>query len=81
MESTTRLRRASRSRVSTGTAPHISSRLDEGVGFAERRLVSVLFTDLVGFTSLAEHRDAEEVRELLTRYFDAARRLVERYGW
>jgi len=59
---------------------HISSRLDEGAGVVERRLVSVLFTDLVGFTSMAEHRDAEEVRELLTRYFDAARRLVERYG-
>ena len=47
---------------------------------AERRLVSVLFADLVGFTSLAESRDAEEVRELLTRYFDTARRLVELYG-
>jgi class 3 adenylate cyclase len=40
----------------------------------------VLFADLVGFTSLSERRDAEEVRELLTRYFDAARRLVGRYG-
>jgi class 3 adenylate cyclase/tetratricopeptide (TPR) repeat protein len=47
---------------------------------AERRLVSVLFADLVGFTSLAESRDAEEVRELLTRYFDTSRRLVELYG-
>ncbi len=47
---------------------------------AERRLVSVLFADLVGFTSLSERRDAEEVRELLTRYFDTCRRLIERYG-
>ena len=47
---------------------------------AERRLVSVLFADLVGFTSLSESRDAEEVRELLTRYFDACRALVNRYG-
>src|SRR5205085_3342156 len=37
---------------------------------AERRLVSVLFADLVGFTALSESRDAEEVRELLSRYFD-----------
>ncbi len=41
---------------------------------AERRLVSVLFADLVGFTALAEGRDAEETRELLTRYFDLAPR-------
>src|SRR5690348_11701360 len=47
---------------------------------AERRLVSVLFADLVGFTALSESRDAEEVRELLSRYFDTCRRLVERYG-
>ncbi|HET7568545.1 MAG TPA: adenylate/guanylate cyclase domain-containing protein [Gaiellaceae bacterium] len=47
---------------------------------AERRLVSVLFADLVGFTTLSESRDAEEVRELLSRYFDTCRRLVERYG-
>jgi class 3 adenylate cyclase len=47
---------------------------------AERRLVSVLFADLVGFTTLSESRDAEEVRELLSRYFDTSRRLIELYG-
>ncbi len=47
---------------------------------AERRLVSVLFADLVGFTSLSESRDAEDTRELLSRYFDACRRLIELYG-
>src|SRR5919201_1208878 len=47
---------------------------------AERRLVTVLFADLVGFTTLSEARDAEEVRELLSRYFDICRRLIERYG-
>ncbi len=46
----------------------------------EIRLVSVLFVDLVGFTSLSEARDAEDVRELLGRYFDSARTIVERYG-
>jgi class 3 adenylate cyclase/tetratricopeptide (TPR) repeat protein len=46
----------------------------------ERRLVSVLFTDLVGSTTLAQHRDPEEVRELLSRYFDTARETIERYG-
>jgi class 3 adenylate cyclase/tetratricopeptide (TPR) repeat protein len=47
---------------------------------AERRLVSVLFGDLVGFTPLSEDRDPEEVRELLSRYFETARRVVDRYG-
>jgi class 3 adenylate cyclase/tetratricopeptide (TPR) repeat protein len=47
---------------------------------AERRLVSVLFNDLVGFTTFSEGRDAEEVREVLTRYFDTAREIIERYG-
>jgi class 3 adenylate cyclase/tetratricopeptide (TPR) repeat protein len=47
---------------------------------SERRLVSVLFADLVGFTTLSEHRDAEDVRELLSRYFDTARELIGRYG-
>jgi class 3 adenylate cyclase/tetratricopeptide (TPR) repeat protein len=47
---------------------------------AERRLVSVLFADLVGFTALSESRDSESVRELLSRYYDTSRRLIELYG-
>jgi class 3 adenylate cyclase/predicted ATPase len=47
---------------------------------AERRLVSVLFADLVGFTPFAEERDAEEVRDTLTRYFDLATEVITRYG-
>ena len=41
-----------------------------GPAVAERRRVSVLFVDLVGFTSASEARDAEDTRELLTRYFE-----------
>jgi len=47
---------------------------------SERRLVSVLFADVVGFTALSESRDAEEVRELLSRYFDSCKRLISLYG-
>ena len=47
---------------------------------AERRLVSVLFADLVGFTPFAEERDAEDVREVLTRYFDLAPKVIGHYG-
>ena len=42
--------------------------------------MSILFADLVGFTSLSEHRDPESVRDLLSEYFDECRTLVERYG-
>ncbi|HET9671498.1 MAG TPA: adenylate/guanylate cyclase domain-containing protein, partial [Actinomycetota bacterium] len=52
----------------------------EPTATTERRLVSVLFADLVGFTTLSESRDPEDVRELLSRYFDESRRIVERYG-
>jgi class 3 adenylate cyclase len=47
---------------------------------AELKLVSVLFADLVGFTAASEARDAEDTRDLLSRYFDTCRRLIELYG-
>ena len=47
---------------------------------AERRLVSVLFADLVGFTTISESRDAEDVRELLEGYFALCRETIGRYG-
>ena len=47
---------------------------------AERRYVSVLFADLVGFTQLSEQQDPEEVRDLLSRYFDVARQVIDGYG-
>jgi class 3 adenylate cyclase/tetratricopeptide (TPR) repeat protein len=47
---------------------------------SERRLVSVLFCDLVDFTGLAESLDPEEVRDVLSRYFDSAREIVARHG-
>jgi class 3 adenylate cyclase/tetratricopeptide (TPR) repeat protein len=47
---------------------------------AERRVVSILFADLVGFTTLAEGRDAEDTRDLLSGYFDLASEVIGRYG-
>ncbi len=47
---------------------------------AERRLVSILFADLVSFTALSDGRDPEEVQELLTRYFEVCRAVIARYG-
>jgi class 3 adenylate cyclase/predicted ATPase len=51
-----------------------------GEPVAERRVCSVLFCDVVGFTPLSESRDPEAVRELLSRYFGVARTVIGRYG-
>ncbi len=51
-----------------------------GTQVAERRVCSVMFADLVGFTPFSESRDPEEVRELLSVYFDRARTIIVRYG-
>jgi class 3 adenylate cyclase/tetratricopeptide (TPR) repeat protein len=40
----------------------------------------VLFADLVGFTTLSESRDSEDVRDLLSRYFDTCRTVISQYG-
>ncbi len=74
--------------LDAGTSPALSSAAPADAAHdhataapvSELRLVSVLFADLVGFTPFAEERDAEEVRETLSRYFDLARDTVERYG-
>jgi class 3 adenylate cyclase len=46
----------------------------------ERRLVSVIFVDLVGFTSRAERLDPEDVQALLRPYHDAVRNELESFG-
>ena len=55
------------------SSPHAPSTSALITPVAERRLVTVLFADLVGFTPFAEERDAEEVRETLSRYFEIGR--------
>jgi class 3 adenylate cyclase/tetratricopeptide (TPR) repeat protein len=46
----------------------------------ERKIVSVLFADLVGFTSRAERLDPEDVRGLLAPYHARLRVELERYS-
>jgi class 3 adenylate cyclase/tetratricopeptide (TPR) repeat protein len=46
----------------------------------ERKVVTVLFCDLVGFTSRSERADPEEVRTMLRAYYQAVRTVIERYG-
>ncbi len=63
-----------------GQASLISTGAPTAPGSSERRLVSVLFADLVGSTAMAEARDPEAVREVLGAYFVTARAVIERYG-
>ena len=53
---------------------------DAGRPGEERRLVSVLFVDLVGFTPQAEKLDPEDVRAILTPYYERVRAELERFG-
>src|SRR5262249_51185335 len=46
----------------------------------ERKLVSVLFVDLVGFTSRADRADPEDVREELQLYYAGAKQRIEQHG-
>ncbi len=67
----------------TATAPAARSTNSASTAqpaLAERRLVTILFADLVGFTPFAEERDAEDVRDTLTRYFEIASEIIARYG-
>jgi class 3 adenylate cyclase len=46
----------------------------------ERKVVTVLFCDLVGSTARAEGSDPEDVRALLSAYHERVRRELERFG-
>ncbi|HEV2685941.1 MAG TPA: adenylate/guanylate cyclase domain-containing protein [Actinomycetota bacterium] len=70
-----------------GTAVPEAARFCQSCGAAqqeapreERRVVTVLFGDLSGFTELSEARDAEEVKAIIDRAFERITDIVERYG-
>ena len=46
----------------------------------ERKVVTVFFADLVGFTGRSEQLDPEDVRSMLTPYFARLRSEIERFG-
>jgi class 3 adenylate cyclase len=54
--------------------------VDEAAPQEERRFISVLFVDLVGFTARAEQLDPEDVRAVLTPYHETVRREIESFG-
>jgi class 3 adenylate cyclase len=52
----------------------------EASGGEGRKTVTIVFCDVVGSTTLAEHLDPESMRRALGRYFDAVRPALERHG-
>ena len=59
----------------------MEGRLASGAGQgAERKLVTVLFCDLVGSTALGNQLDPEAFQAVLGAYFDRMRRLCENFG-
>jgi class 3 adenylate cyclase len=46
----------------------------------ERKVVTVFFADLVGFTGRAEQLDPEDVRAMLSPYYARLRSEIERFG-
>jgi class 3 adenylate cyclase/tetratricopeptide (TPR) repeat protein len=56
------------------------TKLDDTASREERKVVTVLFCDLVGSTAQAERLDPEDVRAMLSRYHEHVRRELERHG-
>jgi len=57
-----------------------STPLTPGEGREVRKLVTVVFCDVMGSTSLGERLDPESLRGVMSRYFDIARAALERHG-
>jgi class 3 adenylate cyclase/tetratricopeptide (TPR) repeat protein len=51
--------------------PNCGTGVSELLGTEERKLVTVLFADLVDSSGLAQHLDQERAREVMSRFFDA----------
>jgi class 3 adenylate cyclase/tetratricopeptide (TPR) repeat protein len=50
------------------------------VSRAQRKTVTVLFCDVTGSTAMGERLDPESLREVMRRYFEAARKVIEQHG-
>lgn len=68
--------------VGASFCPNCGERLThmaEEAGEAERKIISAVFVDLVGFTADSAAADPEDVGERLAAYHEAVRREIERY--
>ena len=77
-------RLAQTERLKKYLSPHVAEELmqgrDDAVLAFERRKVTAFFSDLVGFTTLSDRLEPEEVTDLLTKYFTAMTEIVYAHG-
>lgn len=52
----------------------------DGANQARRKLVTVLFADVSGFTAFSEHMDAEDVANIVNHLWIQADRIIQEYG-
>ncbi len=52
----------------------------EGATHEVRKVVTIVFCDVTGSTALGERLDPEPLRNVMTRYFDVMRGVIERHG-
>jgi DNA-binding SARP family transcriptional activator len=69
-----------RSRVATEPEPSLPAPVAVAPPREERKVVSVLFADLVAFSAQAERLDPEDVRSIQDRYWAPVRAEIERHG-
>ena len=78
LNSTLKARPPARASTPPSTAVTAATSVAEATG--ERRHVTVMFCDLVNSTGIAAKRDAEESRDLVSSYLDAASAVVTEMG-
>src|SRR5215218_9736931 len=59
---------------------HCGARVSSTPATAARKLVTVLFCDVSGFTALGERLDPESLQQLMSRWFDETGRIIKRHG-
>jgi class 3 adenylate cyclase len=60
--------------------PACGAELSTPSGREERKLISILFVDIVGSTARADGADSEDVRDRNQLYFEDVRGRIERHG-
>ena len=46
----------------------------------QRKVVTIVFSDVTGFTALGEQLDPESLRGVMSRFFDEMKQVIERHG-